>query len=119
MAKNLYKTTIVIWSDTDTSNEEIDSIANGAMHSDYYCSRQVVELVAEPEKDKDWDGTEFFEDGKIEKVDENTSVGEFSKPQVICPYCKSDNITNEDAPVDGTLLCDCLDCGRKWTEPLS
>jgi hypothetical protein len=45
-------------------------------------------------------------------------TGEFDIPQEACPYCKSDNISNEGPPNDFNMLeVDCFDCGRKWTEP--
>ena len=43
---------------------------------------------------------------------------EFATAQEICPYCQSSNISNEGPPNDFDMLeVDCLDCGRKWTEP--
>lgn len=43
---------------------------------------------------------------------------EFNIPQEMCPYCKSDNISNEGPPNDFNMLeVDCFSCGRKWTEP--
>ena len=57
----LYKTTIVIWSEYDASeNTEIDDLARDAMSGDSYCSKQDCVKVDDPASDPDWDGTEFF-----------------------------------------------------------
>lgn len=56
----LYKTTIVIWSDSDVTSCEIASLAHEAETGDAYCSHRETVLVPEPEKDPAWDGTEFF-----------------------------------------------------------
>jgi hypothetical protein len=59
--KNLFKTTIVIWSDYDPSQEgDIDELAHDATYGDSYCSKESSVVVEDPEKDPDWDGTEFF-----------------------------------------------------------
>jgi hypothetical protein len=58
--KSLYKTTIVIWTEYNPDLLEIEALAREAMAGDAYCSRQDLELVVHPEKDADWDGTEFF-----------------------------------------------------------
>lgn len=43
---------------------------------------------------------------------------EFNIPQEVCPYCKSDDVSNEGPPNDFNMLeVDCFTCGRKWTEP--
>lgn len=56
----LYKTTIVIWSEYDpTNNIEIDDLARDAMSGESYCSKQKSEYV-DPRTDPDWDGTDFF-----------------------------------------------------------
>lgn len=59
--RKLYKTEIVIWSEYDPSHAELDILAVDAIAGDSYCSKQVTTTVMEPEKDKDWDGTEFFD----------------------------------------------------------
>lgn len=57
----LYKTTAVIWSEFDPSGKiELSDLARRAEVDDCYCSKQVTELVKEPTKDPNWDGTEFF-----------------------------------------------------------
>ncbi len=56
----LYKTTIVIWSDTNPGNATLGDLAYEATEGNSYCSRQETETVAEPEADPQWDGTEFF-----------------------------------------------------------
>ena len=59
--KNLWKSTIVIWSEFDPQTVEIADLARDATDGNSYCSSSTVELVKNPQKDKDWDGTEFFE----------------------------------------------------------
>jgi hypothetical protein len=60
MPKDLYKTTVVIWSEFDPGGMELYDIARDAVDGDSYCSVQKLEIVADPESDPDWDGTEFF-----------------------------------------------------------
>ena len=57
---SLYKTTIVIWSDGDPSNTDIDNLARDAVQGDSYCSSRNTKMIDDPKSDKDWDGTEFF-----------------------------------------------------------
>lgn len=56
----LYKSTIVIWSEYNPSNTELDALARDAVVGDSYCSKSRFERVENPETDPDWDGTEFF-----------------------------------------------------------
>jgi len=56
----LFKTTIVIWSDYDPKNMEVDALASDAMDGQSYCSQQKTEEIKDVENDPDWDGTEFF-----------------------------------------------------------
>ena len=62
-AKGLYKTTIIVWSRYDPSAAEMElvDLARDATDGEAYCPvlRPSV-LVAEPAKDPDWDGTDFF-----------------------------------------------------------
>ena len=60
MAKNLYKTTIVIWSDFEPRNVEIDDLAREAVEGASYCSVRRDVLVRDTTTDPEWDGTEFF-----------------------------------------------------------
>jgi len=72
----LYKTTIVIWSQDDTGDEDLAVLCHDADEGGSYCSKQKCVLVKNPEEDADWDGTDFFdveddeEDGDIEDEDE-------------------------------------------------
>jgi len=63
MTKPLYKSTIVIWTQYDPSALEIElpDVAYQAENGDAYCSKMDYVLVAEPEKDEAWDGTDFFD----------------------------------------------------------
>ena len=69
MSGPLHKTTIVIWTREDPIGQEISYLAQRATGGDAYCSKQASGLVAEPEKDPDWDGTEFFDCGGTDHED--------------------------------------------------
>lgn len=58
--KQLYKATIAIWSDFDPTKIELSDLAREAEEGSAYCSKMKSEIVKEPTKDSDWDGTEFF-----------------------------------------------------------
>jgi hypothetical protein len=68
--KKLYKTTVVIWSEYDPKGTELEDLAHDATEGESYCSSQKTVLVRDPEKDPDWDGTEFFQDGEIGEDEE-------------------------------------------------
>lgn len=56
----LFKTTIVIWSEEDTVNQSLKRIGSDVQSDFTYCSSRTCELIEDPEKDEDWDGTDFF-----------------------------------------------------------
>lgn len=56
----LYKTTIVIWSEYSTKDVELSNLVEEAEQGDAYCSSEKCVLIANPETDPDWDETEFF-----------------------------------------------------------
>jgi hypothetical protein len=61
MAKRLFKTTIVIWTEGDpTGKMELEDLAREATEGSGYCSKMKAIKVANPAGDPDWDGTEFF-----------------------------------------------------------
>lgn len=62
--KPLYKTTVIIWSEFDPMKLELSSLAREAEEGSAYCSVMKADHVKEPGKDKDWDGTEFFDGGE-------------------------------------------------------
>lgn len=66
MKTPLFKTTIVIWSEYNPQERELDDLARDATSGESYCSRFHVEQVADPKSDPAWDGTEFFDTGDIE-----------------------------------------------------
>lgn len=68
MAKTLWKTTLVIWTDYDPSAMEIDALATEAIGGSAYCAIQASEQVEHPETDPQWDGTEFFDMGVLGAV---------------------------------------------------
>lgn len=57
MARNLWRTTIEIWTDYDPSHMEISDLAQEATTGDAYCTHQIVERIADPDK---FPETEFF-----------------------------------------------------------
>ena len=57
---NLYKTTIVVWSDEDPQGLEIDELCREAVSGSSYCSKHSTSIITNPGSDPDWDGTEFF-----------------------------------------------------------
>jgi hypothetical protein len=59
--RGLYKTTIVIWSEWDTSDTELDVIGWEAMQGDAYCSIFNTTYVKDPKQDPLWEETEFFD----------------------------------------------------------
>ena len=69
MMKPLYKTTIVIWTEYDPDANKVDLIdlARAATGGDAYCSVHEVLKVEHPERDRDWDETEFFTIDDVDK----------------------------------------------------
>lgn len=63
--RQLWKTTIEIWSDYDPQRLEIDELAREAMRGDAYCDRQECEVVSIKERFPD---TDFFDDGDIDDI---------------------------------------------------
>lgn len=59
--RSLYKTTVVIWSEDNPEQYELDELAREAVRGMAYCSSQQSEIIEDPESDPDWDGTEFFD----------------------------------------------------------
>jgi hypothetical protein len=59
--KALFKSTIVIWTEYDPTQLELTDLAHEAESGDAYCSKTDCILMAEPEKDPTWDGTDFFD----------------------------------------------------------
>lgn len=56
----LYKTTVVIWSEYPTATIELSKLARETEEGDAYCSNEVCTRVEDVYTDPDWDGTEFF-----------------------------------------------------------
>lgn len=93
--------------------------ASECVNQNLHCKEFIIGLYEHltGTKVKEIDEKTFEVQDMVEEVDEDTPVLEFKEPQEVCPCCQSEKITNEDAPANGILHCDCLDCGRKWTEP--
>ena len=60
--KQLWKTTIVIWTDYDPYRSEIEELAREATVGDAYCSNRITKQIKDLNEDEDWDGTEFFDE---------------------------------------------------------
>lgn len=56
----LYKTTIVIWSDTDPRCMELDELARDAVSGESYCAFSDMMYVEDPEQDDYAPDMEFF-----------------------------------------------------------
>lgn len=67
---DMYKTTIVIWTDYDPSEVELADLAREATHGDAYCSLQRTEAVADPLTDPNPPSAEFFRLGEDDEDDE-------------------------------------------------
>jgi hypothetical protein len=63
MTKDLYKTTIVIWSDEDPTYRSLIRLAEEATDGNAFCSEQKIEFVSEPDNDPTFPDTEFFKEG--------------------------------------------------------
>ena len=76
MKNLLWKTTIVIWSDYDPTNLELENLAREAQTGDCYCSRQDTNQVSigDLPDDPDWDDTEFFGSLTHENQEEERSI---------------------------------------------
>ena len=58
--KGFYKTTIVIWSDFDPADYDIEDLSREALKEDAHLSVHKIEFIGAPEEDADWDGSDFF-----------------------------------------------------------
>lgn len=58
--KKLVKHTIVIWSEIERADLDLEDLAADACTGESYCSSHTQEIVENPKSDPDWDGTEFF-----------------------------------------------------------
>lgn len=58
----LYKTTIVIWTDWDPSDFEVDDLANQAVDGPAYCSKQETTKIEDPDSDPEFVCGKFFDE---------------------------------------------------------
>jgi hypothetical protein len=56
-----YKTTIVIWTDYDPSEVELEDLAREATSGEAICSKQQVEKIDDPDSDSDFEVGEYFD----------------------------------------------------------
>lgn len=100
--KQLFKTTIVIWSEYDPEGQrELMDIARDATDGQSYCSRMTRDKIEDPSKDPDWDGTEFFGVEDKKRIKDTYLNG-------CCPDCGyeiPDNAQPEES---------CHNCGHVW-----
>ena len=74
--KNLFKTTIVIWTDYDPGDSQEISLGRLGQEADSggaYCSHVRTEFVSDPTDDPEWDDSEFL-DGEDEEDDAKEEV---------------------------------------------
>jgi len=69
--KKLYKTTIVIWSNTNPEECDIEDIARETLCGDHFLAEHKIELVGDPTEDVDWNaGSEDFFKGNDDEQEE-------------------------------------------------
>lgn len=107
--RQLVKHTIVIWSELELKNEEVQVIAAEAVNGEAYCSKHETEIVENPENDRDWDGTEFFgvddhdDDECCQRCDEYSAADEvvILDEGPVCRHCVcEDDLEDENAKGD-------------------
>jgi hypothetical protein len=76
----LYKSTVVIWTTYDPAELELTELARQAENGDASCSSMKCVLVADPEMDPDWDGTDFFDIEDDEDIGDQCSSPDDSGP---------------------------------------
>lgn len=59
----LFKTTIVIWPEDTGDQLELEHLAREATSGDGLCSRYGSKLISWPDRDPDWEPTQFFGQG--------------------------------------------------------
>jgi len=61
--KPLYKTTAIIWTESDPSKSDFQlmDLPILAEHEYVWCSSMKSVRVAEPEKDREWNDTDFWD----------------------------------------------------------
>jgi hypothetical protein len=61
--KALYKNTVIIWTESDLSKGDLQlmDLAILGEHEYVWCSSMKSVLVAEPEKDREWNDTDFWD----------------------------------------------------------
>lgn len=105
MPKQLWKSTIVIWSEFDPRPVELRQLAGEAEDGSAYCSFSGFTLVEDPSGDPDWDGTEFF-DGYAQDDDASTvrcrecGAEMFVENDGISHHSSDDNIDGIDYDAD-------------------
>jgi len=53
--KGLWKRVIIIWSEEDPSDMDIEDVSVAAMRGDAHLALDEIEFVDDPERDPDWD----------------------------------------------------------------
>jgi len=74
--KALYKVTIIIWATYDPTalDFKLTELASQAENADADCSSMKGALIADPEKDPDWDATDFFDSWDDDEDDDQSGV---------------------------------------------
>jgi hypothetical protein len=60
--KNLYKTTIVIWTGYDLEGLTEEDLGHEADQGAAFCSKRSSRLIEDPVEDTDWVDTDFFDE---------------------------------------------------------
>jgi hypothetical protein len=69
--KPLYKTTIVIWTEDDPEELELEDLAREATSGCGFCSKQETVKVEDPDGDPEFDCGEFFETTSPDELGED------------------------------------------------
>jgi len=104
--EKLYKTTIIIWSDTDPASLELSDLAREAESGDSYCAHQETVLVSDPTADAHPPDLEFFSSA----FDEDEDDDEGEEPPSDFPVRV---LRAGDEAEDRTT---CNTCGRSWDD---
>jgi hypothetical protein len=74
--KALYKATIIIWATYDPTalDFKLTELASQAENADAFCSSMKGALIADPEKDPDWDATDFFDSWDDDEDEVNVTL---------------------------------------------
>ena len=88
----LVKHTIVIWTELELEDGEVDFLGQQAVNGEAHCASHEAKVVDDPTRDPDWDGTEFF----------GTVDGEEDEH---CQRCRKDHDADEVVILEEGPVC--------------